>query len=255
MRSWQRVQDALMATFSALAFLAFASLLAALAVVLGVRATQLGSALPALLAMTTASLVLAAAVLPPAMLLGIFLGLYWVEYHDERLAVLGRRVGRGMARLPDLFVALALVALASRGERISWALVCAAAFVPTLIYVATATSQLLDAIVPAYRSAALSLGVRRHRWIVASLLRIARRPLVGIGLVAFGRVLTAVVPLLVIAPEVTGVPLPLELLRHAAAPQAALFALALLVIVLVTKGLGRSMLAPGKLALRSERLS
>ena len=247
MRGVERTQNGLVGLFSAVAFAMIAGLLAVLAVTLIARASSsLGSAstLELLQIAVRESLVLGVVVLPPASLLGTFLALYWVEYRDERLAAIGHRIGREVARLPDLFVAVALVALVSREQRSSRALLCLAAFVPTLVYVATATSNLLSELVPVYRGAALALGVRRHRWILASLRRIALRPLLGITLVAFGRVLTSVAPLLVLSPTFARAPLPIALLRERTAAQAALLALALLAIVLVTKGAGRAMLAP-----------
>lgn len=247
MRPLERAQNGLVGLLSWVAFVVLAGLLVALAVTLAVRASAglaSASTLEILRVAVGESLLLAAIVLPPAALLGTFLALYWVEYRDERLAAIGHRIGREMARLPDLFVAVALVALVSREQRSSRALLCFAAFVPALVYVATATSNLLSSLMPVYRGAALALGVRRHRWILASLHRIALRPLIGITLVAFGRVLTSVAPLLVLSPTFARAPLPIELLRDRTAAQAAALALTLLVIVLVTKGAGRAMLAP-----------
>ena len=245
MRALERTQNGLVGLLSTVAFVVLTGLLGALAVSLAVRAGAAATGTVASLQLAVrASLFLGVVVLPPAVLLGTFLALYWVEYRDERLAALGHRIGREMARLPDLFVAVALVALVSHEQRGSRVLLCLAAFVPTLVYVATATSNLLSSLVPVYRGAALALGVRRHHWILASLRRIALRPLIGITLVAFGRVLTSVAPLLVLSPTFSPAPLPIELLRAGTAGQGAVLALALLAIVLVTKGAGRAMLAP-----------
>ncbi len=247
MRALERTQNAVAGVLSSVAFFAVTGLLAALAVLLAVRvgsAVSPAGTFETLLVAVRESLFLAVVVLPPAVLLGTFLALYWVEYREERLAALGHRLGREMARLPDLFVAVALVALVSREQRESHVLLCFAAFVPTLVYIATGTSNLLSSLVPVYRGAALALGVRRHHWILASLRRIALRPLLGITLVAFGRALTAVAPLLVLSPTVRPAPLPIELLRTGMPGSAAALALALLAIVLVTKGAGRAMLAP-----------
>jgi ABC-type phosphate transport system permease subunit len=245
MRTLERTQNGIVGLLSTVIFVAVTGLLGALAITLAWRANlSAPSTIATLQIAVRESVLLAAIVLPPAVLLGTFLALYWVEYRDERFAAIGHRIGREMARLPDLFVAVALVALVSREQRGSRALLCLAAFVPTLVYVATATSNLLSSLVPVYRGAALALGVRRHHWILASLHRIALRPLLGITLVAFGRVLTSVAPLLVLSPAFAQAPLPVELLRDRSAAQGAVLALALLAIVLVTKGAGRAMLAP-----------
>lgn len=247
MRTLERAQNGLVGLLSSVAFVAITGLLGALAVSLAVRAGSAVAVTGTLAILQIAlreSLLLAVVVMPPAVLVGTFLALYWVEYRDERLAVLGHRIGRAMARLPDLFVAVALVALVAREQRGSRVLLCFAAFVPTLVYIATATAHLLTSLLPLYRGAALALGVRRHHWILAALRRLALRPLMGITLVAFGRVLTSVAPLLVLSPIVEAAPLPIELLRVSPERPVSVLALALLVIVLVTKGAGRAMLGP-----------
>lgn len=245
MRSFERAQNAVVGLLSAAAFMLFAGLFVALAGVLGVRAVQAASdavALEVLRRALTESGLLIALSLPAAVLLGIFLALYWSEYQDERLARIGQNIGRELARLPDLFIAVALVALVSPEQRSSRALLCFAVFVPTLVYVATATSGLLAELQPVYRDVALSLGIRRHRWIFAAVRRIALRPICGIVLTALGRVLTAVAPLLVLSPLRAEAPLPLELVRDRDAHAVALLALVLLLIVVLTKGAGRALL-------------
>lgn len=246
MRSIERVQNGLAGLLSTAAFVTFTGLLGALAIALAVRGTQVasdGATIAVLQRALGESLVLSGIAFPAAVLLGIFLALYWVEYRDERLARIGHRIGIEMARLPDLFIAVALVALVSREQRSSRALLCFAVFVPALVYVATATSNLLSSLQPVYRGAALALGVRRHHWILASLRRIALRPISGIAVTAFGRVLTLVAPLLVLSPESPLAPLPIELIRDRDAKAVSLLALGLLAIVLLTKSAGRALLA------------
>lgn len=247
MRALDRVQNGLAGLLSTVAFTVLTGLLAALTLALGARGVAAAAdpaAIDALERTLAESLLLTLVAFPPAVLLGIFLALYWVEYRDERLARIGHRIGREMARLPDLFIAVALVALFRPEQRGSRALLCFAAFVPALVYVATATSTLLASLVPIYRGAALALGVRRHHWILASLRRIALRPLSGIALSTLGRILTSAAPLLVIAPGDPDAPLPIALLRVGNARPVALFALTILAIVLLTKGAGRALLGP-----------
>lgn len=230
----ERVQNGVAGVLSLLAFVGMCAPLLALTAALVRRARGASLLADAL----RESLSLAAWALPPALVAGIFLAMYWAEYHEQWLARLGQRFAREMAKLPDLFVAVAIVALLHRGRS---ALVLAV-FIPALVFVATSTLTLLGRLLPVYRSAALALGVPRHRWIASALLRIAPRPLGGIALLAFGRVLTTTTPLLVLMPTDTHAPLALLLLREQEPSTIATCALVLLAIVLVTKIVGRAML-------------
>ena len=247
MRVLDRARNGLAGLLSAVAYVLVAGTLLVLCVVLALRGAS-AAADPTAVAITqrafAESFVLASVALPAAVLLGTFLALYWVEYRDERLARIGHRVGREMARLPDLFIAVAIVALVTREQRSSRAVLCFAVFVPALVYVATTTSALLASLVPVYRGAALALGVRRHHWILASLRRIALRPLLGIALSTLGRVLSSAAPLLVLSPSNPRAPLALELIRDRDAKPIALLALGVLAVVLLTKGAGRALLGP-----------
>lgn len=180
---------------------------------------------------------------PPALVLGSSMALYWVEYREERMARLGRRLAGGLARLPELFVAAALVAAAPPSWREQRALLAFAGFVPALVFVATSTSLLLARLVPRYRGAALALGVARHHWILGTLRHLAVRQVLGIALLAFGRVLTATAPLLVVLPGSAHAPLPVLVLRDLDAPALAACAFTLLVLVLTLKTLGRALFA------------
>lgn len=247
MRVIDRIRNGLAGVLSAITFLLVSGTLVVLALVLVLRGASAATDSVAVAVTERAlgeSFLIASIALPAAVLMGTFLALYWVEYRDEPLARLGQRVGREMARLPDLFIAVALVALATREQRSSRALLCFAAFVPALVYVATTTSALLASLVPVYRGAALALGVRRHHWILSSLRRIALRPILGIALSTLGRILTSAAPLLILSPSNPRAPLAIELIRDRDAKPVALLALGVLAVVLLTKGAGRALLGP-----------